>query len=173
MRLSRRLLDDEFVVVSTRTHVKALVWPALLLIVIAAVAGFLSAFPSGRARPLVQVVIWGLAFFVIIRLVGKPFLAWLTTTYTVTNRRLIGRYGIFTRRGHDIPLAGISDVTYERGILDRLLGSGTLVISDASEYGRVLLRDIPHVEQVHRKISDQMFDSADSRRTYPDTYPDR
>ena len=33
-----------------------------------------------------------------------PFLRWLTTTYTVTNRRLITRPGILTAQGHDIPM---------------------------------------------------------------------
>ena len=159
MAISRKLLnDDEFVVVSMRTHVKALLGPALILIVVAATAGFLASFPSGKERPLLVAVIWGLAFLVIAWFVIKPFLAWLTTTYTVTSHRLITRTGILSRRGHDIPLIRISDVAYEHGLIDRLLGCGTLIISDASEHGRVVLNDIPHVEQVHLKISDQLSD---------------
>ena len=77
----------------------------------------------------------------------RPFLDWLVTPYTFTNRRLITRTGILTRRGHDIPLNRISDISYEKGLIDRLFGCGTLVISDASEQGRVRLHDIPHVEQ--------------------------
>ena len=161
MAISRRLLnDDEFVVVSMRTHVKAMLGPALVLIVVAGMAGFAASFPSGKERPLLVAVIWGLAFLVIAWLVIKPFLTWLTTTYTVTNYRLITRSGILTRRGHDIPLIRISDVAYEHGLVDRMLGCGTLIISDASEYGRVVLNDIPHVEQVHLKISDQLFDKS-------------
>ncbi len=159
MAISRKLLnDDEFVIVSVRTHVKALLVPALILIVIAALAGYLSTLPSGDPRGFLVLVIWVVAFLLILWLVVKRFLAWLTTTYTVTNRRLITRTGILTRRGHDIPLARISDVAYEHGLLDRILGCGTLVISDASEQGRVKLHDIPQVEQVHLKISDQLFD---------------
>jgi uncharacterized membrane protein YdbT with pleckstrin-like domain len=160
--ISRRLLNEgEHVVVSTRTHVKALLVPALWLIVIAGVAGYASSFPSGRARPLLLAVIWGLALLVAVWLVGKPFLSWLTTTYTVTDRRLITRTGILSRRGHDIPVPRISDVAYEHGIVDRLLGCGTLVISDASEQGRVRLPDIPHVEQVHLRISELLFGHTD------------
>ena len=77
----------------------------------------------------------------------KPFLDWLLTTYTFTNRRLITRTGILTRRGHDIPMNRISDIAYEKGLIDRIFGCGTLVVSDASEQGRVELQDIPHVEQ--------------------------
>lgn len=159
--ISRKLLNqDEDVVVSARTHVKALILPALLMIVIAAVAGFLTSLPTGAPRVFLTWVIWLVALGVIGWLVVRPFLTWLATTYTVTDRRLITRTGILTRRGHDIPLIRISDVSYEHGLLDRLLGCGTLVISDASEQGRVKLHDIPQVEQVHLKISELLFERA-------------
>lgn len=172
MAISRRLLNEgERVVVSTRTHVKALLLPAVWLILIAAVAGYLSTFPTGRAAPLLVAVIWGVALVVAFWLVAKPFLRWLTTTYTVTDRRLITRTGILSRRGHDIPMPRISDVAYEHGLVDRLLGCGTLVVSDASERGRVRLPDIPHVEQVHLQISDLLFGHTD--RGPRDQYDDR
>ena len=53
----------------------------------------------------------------------------------------------------------ISDVAYEHGLVDRLLGCGTLVISDASERGQVRLHDIPRVEQVHLQLSDLLYTS--------------
>ncbi|HET6699726.1 MAG TPA: PH domain-containing protein [Nocardioidaceae bacterium] len=164
MVISRKLLnDDEFVVVSTRTHVKALLLPAVLLIVVAAVAGYLTTLPSGDPRQLLVLVIWIVALGVIAWWVLRPFLAWLSATYTVTNRRLITRRGVLTRRGHDIPLHRISDVAYEHGLLDRILGCGTLVISDASEFGRVELHDIPQVEQVQLAISELLSEGADDR----------
>jgi uncharacterized membrane protein YdbT with pleckstrin-like domain len=162
--ISRKLLnDDEFVVVSTRTHVKALLLPAVLLIVVAAVAGYLTTLPSGDPRQLLVLVIWIVALGVIVWWVLRPFLVWLSATYTVTNRRLITRRGVLTRRGHDIPLHRISDVAYEHGLLDRILGCGTLVISDASEFGRVELHDIPQVEQVQLAISELLSEGADDR----------
>jgi membrane protein YdbS with pleckstrin-like domain len=147
-------MDDEHVVVCTRTHVKALLGPAVWLILIAAAAGYLSSLPAGKAATLLTVVVWALAFLVACKVVFAPFLRWLSATYTVTNRRLITRTGVLSRRGHDIPLQRINDVAYERGLLDRLLGCGTLVISDASERGSVELPDIPRVEQVQLLVSD-------------------
>lgn len=165
MAISRRLLnDDESVVVSTRTHGKALVGPLLVLIVLAALAGFLSTFTSvaGRAQPLLVAVIWGITALFVFRWVVRPFLVWLTTTYTVTNHRLISRSGVLSRRGHDIPLSRISDVAYERGLMDRVLGCGTLIVSVASDQ-HVELNDIPQVEQVHMKIHDLLFEEAETR----------
>ncbi len=93
-------------------------------------------------------------------------LIWLTATYTITTRRLITRHGVITRRGHDIPLTRISDVAYEKDLIDRLLGCGTLVISDASTHGQVALPDIPRVEDVQRKLNDLLHDlhTDDDRR---------
>jgi len=172
--ISRKLLNaDESVVVSTRTHVKALVGPLLLLILLAAVAGVVTSFTAGAgaAKPLLDVVIWGLAALLAALWVGRPFLEWLTTTYTVTDQRLITRTGILTRRGHDIPLTRISDVAYERGVVDRVLGCGTLLVSVASEQ-RVRLDDIPHVEQVHLRIQDLLFDGEETRALDPNASDD-
>jgi uncharacterized membrane protein YdbT with pleckstrin-like domain len=163
--ISRKLLnDDESVVVSTRTHGKALLGPLLLLMLIAAVAGFIASFTgaAGRAAPLLQVVIGVVAALVAVKVVVRPFLTWLTTTYTVTDQRLITRWGVLSRHGHDIPLDRISDVAYERGLLDRVLGCGTLLVSVASEQ-RVVLHDIPHVERVHLQIQDLLFGGAETQ----------
>ncbi len=155
---ARLLNDGEYVVVSTRTHVKALLGPALLLILLAAVSGFvISVLPDpGRARLLVQAVVWGLALVVAIGWVVKPFLRWLTTTYTFTNRRFVKRSGLIAKSGRTIPLNRISGVDFEIGVIDRIFGCGTLVVTDASESGSVLLHDIPHVERVQMQVSEEL-----------------
>ena len=169
MALPRRLLnDDESVVVSTRTHGKALVRPLSVLIVLAAAAGLLSTFtaPAGRAKPLLDLVVWGVAGVLALFWVARPVLEWLTTTYTLTDQRLITRWGLVSRHGHDIPLSRISDVAYERGLLDRMLGCGTLVVSVASEQ-RVRLHDIPQVERVHLKMQDLLHDGQQTQAFDP------
>jgi uncharacterized membrane protein YdbT with pleckstrin-like domain len=155
--ISRRLLNEgEHIVLSTRTHVKALIVPAVVLIILAGLAGYLSSLPDGTSAGTWRWVIWILAGLLIAWFVVRPFLVWLCTTYTFTNRRLITREGLLTRRGHDVPLNRISDIAYEKGLVDRVFGCGTLVISDASEHGRVLLHDIPQVEQAQLTISEQL-----------------
>jgi uncharacterized membrane protein YdbT with pleckstrin-like domain len=154
---SKLLQPGEAVVVDVRTHAKALLLPAVWLVLVAAVAGYASSLPRGDSAGTVVAVVWGIALVVLLVVAVRPFLVWLTTTYTVTDRRLITRTGVLSRRGHDIPVPRISDVAYEHGLVDRMLGCGTLVISDASEQGRVRLPDIPHVEHVHLAISDLLF----------------
>ncbi|RLV49927.1 PH domain-containing protein [Nocardioides mangrovicus] len=158
MAISSKLLNPgESVVISTRTHWKALVLPVLALVVVAAVAGFaLSRLDNAVARWVVVVV----AVVLLVWWTLLPFLRWVTSTYTVTSRRLITRHGILTRTGHDIPLNRISDVSYERGVVDRLVGCGTLIISDASTHGRVSLPDVPGVEAIQLKLSDLLYGHA-------------
>ncbi len=162
MVLSRKLLNDgEHVILSTRTHVKVLFLPAVVLIIVAGIAGYLSSLPNGDHANVWRIVIWSIAGLLVIAFTVAPFLSWLLTTYTFTSRRLITRNGVFTRRGHDIPLNRISDISYEKSLLDRMFGCGTLVVSDASELGRVELRDIPRVEQAQLTVSDELYHRAD------------
>jgi uncharacterized membrane protein YdbT with pleckstrin-like domain len=159
--ISSKLLNEgEHVLLTTRTHVKALLLPAVALIAVAGLAGYLSSLPSGDQAGIWRLVIWVVAGALVLWFSVAPFLRWLMRTYTFTNRRLITRNGVLTRRGHDIPLNRISDISYEKSLLDRIFGCGTLVVSDASELGRVPLHDIPRVEQVQLTVSEELYNQV-------------
>lgn len=165
MAISAKLLgEDEYVVVSTRTHWKALIFPVFLLLVVAAGGGFLAAIvPSGSLQTPGRIAILAVGVVILATFALKPFLNWYFSTYTVTNRRLITRHGILTRTGRDIPLMRINDVSYEHGLIDRVLGCGTLHIESAGERGQVVLPDVPHVEHVHLQMSDLLFGGPEGK----------
>ena len=151
MAISQKLLNDgEAVVISTRTHPKALLVPVLALVVLLAVG---VAIQTMVDQHVVTLVAWVLVAVGVVWYVLRPFLVWASASYTFTDRRLITRTGVLTRRGHDIPLSRISDVASELGLVDRMLGCGTLIISDASTHGSVRLPDIPHVEDTQRRLN--------------------
>jgi membrane protein YdbS with pleckstrin-like domain len=160
MGISKRLLSEgEYVVLSVRSHGKALIGPvAVFFVVVGAVIAVLMLNPNNTILASGAAIV---AVPVLILLSLIPFLRWLTSTYTVTNRRLITRQGLITRTGRDIPLFRINDVAYEKHLLDRILGCGTLIISDATEKAGVVLPDIPNVEQVQLQISDLLFSNDD------------
>ena len=89
-----------------------------------------------------------------------PVLVWRTTVYELTTRRMRLRDGILTRNGRDIPLSRITDVSFRKGVLDRILGSGTLVVESAGEHGELLLKEIPHVE----RVSSTLFQLVEEER---------
>jgi membrane protein YdbS with pleckstrin-like domain len=158
--ISKNLLNEgESVVVDTRTHPKALLLPIFALVVFLAIGTIVQ---TQTDEGIVHKVVWVLVGIGILWFFVRRLLIWLTATYTITTRRLITRHGVITRRGHVIPLTRVSDVAYEKDLVDRLLGCGTLVISDASTHGQVALPDIPHVEDVQRKLNDLLHDLHDA-----------
>lgn len=154
MSLPRRLMTDgERVVVSTRTHVKVLLGPALVLLVVAAAGGFLAAWTRDQVGPGAAWVVAGVALLLVLWRSVLPFLRWLTWTYTVTDRRIVEQRGLVTRTGRVIPLSRVNDVSFEKNLDDRLLGCGTLVVHDASEQSGLRLHDIPRVDELHRTLT--------------------
>lgn len=167
MGLSRKMmLDGETVVLSVRTHVKALFLPFIWLVVVAALTGFLAATAGGPGDGWDDgwvrrgIVITGVVLIVWLSVL--PFLRWLAWTYTITDKRLIEQRGLLTRSGRVIALNRITDVAYEKNLNDRIFGCGTLIIHDASEQSGLELDDVPGVASVHRTLSQLIFDSRNA-----------
>src|ERR1700744_4717469 len=147
------LTDDEQPVLFLHPHWKTLIRPVLVAVLVLVLALVIeAAIPSGRAAGAGRLIVAVIALLALMLWLIAPVLRWRTTTYELTTRRLRTRFGILTRRGRDIPMTRISDVSFEQGLLDRLLGSGRLVVESAGEHGQIVLRDIPHVEQVQATL---------------------
>jgi uncharacterized membrane protein YdbT with pleckstrin-like domain len=141
------LTDDERLVLLLHPHWKTLIRPlAFAVIAIAAALVLEVVIPSSSAAAAERLVVAAVALLALMLWLIVPVLRWRTTTYELTTRRLKVRAGIVTRHGRDIPLARINDVSFEKGPLDRLLGSGRLVVESAGEHGQIVLTDIPRVE---------------------------
>jgi membrane protein YdbS with pleckstrin-like domain len=144
---------DEQPVLLLHPHWKTLVGPVLLaVIVVAAALVAVAVIPSGSAAAAGRLAVAAIAILALMLWLMVPVLRWRTTTYELTTRRLRVRAGIVTRHGRDIPLARINDISFSKGPLDRLLGSGRLVVESAGEHGQILLDDIPHVEFVQATL---------------------
>ena len=141
------LTEDEHLVLRLHPHWKTLIGPVLVAVLVVAAALIAEVvIPSNSAAAVERLVVAAVAILAVMLWLIVPVLRWRTTTYELTTRRLRVRDGILTRRGRDIPLARINDVSFEKGLLDRLLGSGRLVVESAGEHGQILLNDIPRVE---------------------------
>jgi enoyl-CoA hydratase/carnithine racemase/membrane protein YdbS with pleckstrin-like domain len=127
--------------------------PVLAFVIIAAAVGVGAALIPREARPIGQLAIALLGVVLLIWLVLIPFLRWRTTTYTITNRRLITRSGILNKVGKDLPLNRINEVSYERSLIDRMLGCGSLIVQTAAEDGTIVLHDVPDVEHVNLEMT--------------------
>jgi uncharacterized membrane protein YdbT with pleckstrin-like domain len=94
------LTGGESVIVDTRSPWKAILWPAVLLVLVVVAAPYLTQLADNTY---VTWVAWIIALAVLVTWSIKPFLEWLTATCTITAKRLITREGLISRRGHDIP----------------------------------------------------------------------
>ena len=157
MALSQKLLSqDEVVVRHMHTHIKTLL-PAIIvesiLVIVAAVGSF---YVPENARYWALPTIWIAVLLLSIPLILVPWIKWITTTYTVTTKRVITRTGIMKRTGHDLPLTRISDIQIEKDFDDRIFGCGTLALQTSAD-DPLLLRDVPKVETVQVEISNLLF----------------
>ena len=137
-----------------RPHAKELVVPVLVLLLVSPAATYLvTVMPENGAQAWLRWAVVVVAALVLLRWTVWPFLRWLTTSYVVTDRRLITRTGVLARHGRDMPLSRVNDVTFAHtNLLERMLGCGTLVVESAGERGQVVLRDVPRVEEVQRDV---------------------
>jgi uncharacterized membrane protein YdbT with pleckstrin-like domain len=147
------LTGSEQPVLLLHPHWKTLIGPLLLAVLVVAVALIAEVLiPSGKAAAIERLVVAAVAIAALMLWLMAPALRWRMTTYELTTRRMRVREGVLTRRGRDIPLARINDVSFEKGLLDRLLGTGRLVVESAGEHGQIVLRDIPRVESTQATL---------------------
>ena len=119
-------------------HWKTLVRPVVLTFVVVAVllAGEVL-IPANKLAGVERLALAAVAVVLLMWWLMIPILVWRTTVYELTTRRMRLRDGILTRNGRDIPLSRITDVSFRKGVLDRILGSGTLVVESAGEHGEL------------------------------------
>jgi len=155
----RRLLnDDEQVMVEVRPHAVFLAGPSVALALAIAVAVMASTRTNRGIvlLPLLAIVLVALGWF-LLRVAG-----WAATTLVVTDQRLVLRSGVF-RRGRELPLGRVDEITITRTLLTRLLGAGDLVIGSAGQLGGEVFSCCPHPRRVRDTIHEQV--SASARRS--------
>lgn len=159
--------NDEQVQFELRPSWKTLVWPIVWLLVIVAAFAFLMAkvnsWFDGTTSTIMLWIVGVVALIALIVLVIRPFIFWWTTQYVFTNRRIIIRTGIIARRGRDMPLSKVNDVSFDNTVWDRLFNCGSLMVQSAAESGQLIIENIPDVENVQREVY-RLHDEDDAFR---------
>jgi uncharacterized membrane protein YdbT with pleckstrin-like domain len=149
MAYPQRLLSPgERVETEFRPHWKVLISPVALVVVSIVVAVVLNRQLDGTLQwlgPLVAIVLGLVAG-------ARAWFNWLFTKYIVTNERLIVREGPIARRGKEIPLERIDNISFSQTVGERILRSGDLIIESAGEGGQSLYSDIPKPEDTQSMI---------------------
>ena len=153
MRYDQSLAPGEESVQVLHPHWKTLVGPiALTFVVVAVLLVGEVLIPGSKYATIERLALAAVAIVLVMWWLMYPLLRWRTTVYELTTRRMRLRDGIIARNGRDIRLSRITDVSFRKGLLDRLLGCGTLIVESAGEHGELLLTEIPHVEHVQSTL---------------------
>lgn len=166
MAYPRNLLGEgEVIEFEMRPHWRGLILPVIWLLLTVFVGAWLFTLMGSWdnivetiGRP--AIIIIGL--FIVIAWVVRPFLYWVTTQYVFTNRRIITRAGVISKKGRDMPLAKVNNVSFEVGVLGRILNYGRLEITSASDENLVI-DDVPNVEVIQRDVY-RLHEQDDERR---------
>ncbi len=81
---------------------------------------------------------------------------WKTTNFVVTTDRLIFRAGVVSKQGKEIPLERLNDISFSQTVIERLLGSGDLMIESGGERGQQNFSDIRSPAKVQNEIYRQI-----------------
>jgi uncharacterized membrane protein YdbT with pleckstrin-like domain len=146
MAFPRKLLNEgEQVVLDLRPHWSFFAGPTAAL-----VAALVLAIVVHGVKVL-NVASLAVALAALLWILGR-YARWATTNFVVTSDRLIHRYGVLAKRGQEILLERINDVSYRRTLLQRVIGAGDLVIESAGEKGQEPFDHISHPERVQNTI---------------------
>jgi uncharacterized membrane protein YdbT with pleckstrin-like domain len=100
--------------------------------------------------------LWGVVALAWAVWLGIKFLVWQFTYFVVTDNRVIYRTGVLAKRGVEIPLERVNNINFSQGIIDRLVGAGSLEIESAGTDGQSRFTDVRHPDGVQQEIYRQM-----------------
>lgn len=159
MRLASRgsAPPAEHLLIETRPHGRALVRPALVAVIGAALAGMAGGFAELQAPaadggtdafPVLVVLIAVVYALVVVRWTVVPWLRWRGQVFGVTDQRIVARSGLLRTHRFEIPLSRVGAIQYRHTVSDRLFGTGTLIV-DSDRGERAEFPDLPRISDVH------------------------
>lgn len=154
------LVPGETIIMHRHPHWKMMVVPVVVLLVVVGLGSYLAAVIGAQSWGLwARVAVLVIALAIVIRFTLAPLIRWRTTHFVITNRRVLVREGLITRRGMDIPMRRITGVQFRQSLFERLFGVGTLVMESASD-DPLEFADVPGIEEVHGLLYQEVAKGA-------------
>lgn len=120
--IDRNLLPEERILFRTKKHLIIFFWPAIITIFSVFVTGYLN------ADPILAVISWSPWFLALILWIYCG-IAYITSEFVVTNKRVMMREGFFVRHTNEMRIATISQVNVDQSLLGQLLNYGMVSIN--------------------------------------------
>ncbi len=160
--VNKYLLPHERQVITVHQHPAVLIRPIFEVLVGLAIAGWLSN-SVAHGNGTVILVIWLLWALVLLRLLVKVF-EWSQNYFVVTSQRMLLATGVLTRKVNMLPLSKVTDMSFQRTPLGRILGFGQFVVESAGQDQAMRIVDyLPYPEQLYLEVCGLIFkDKEDS-----------
>jgi len=157
--LDRYLLGSERLVVAVRRHPARLLEPTLSAVGSLMLVGWLDSYVVG-SLPVVVDLLW-LGWLAVVARAAWMFFEWRHDWFVATDQRLILAYGLITRKVAMMPLMKVTDLSYNRSPLGRLLGYGEFVLESAGQDQAMrAVTWLPSPDVLYRRICREIFDPA-------------
>jgi len=154
--VNKYLLPHERQVITVHQHPAILIRPIFEVLIGLAIAGWLTV-AIAKNNGVALLVIWILFGIVFIRLVIKV-IEWGETYFVVTSQRFILATGLVTRQVKMMPLAKVTDMTFERSATGRILGYGEFILESAGQNQALeRIKHLPYPEQLYLEVCGLIF----------------
>lgn len=150
----RYLALDERLVVRMRRHPavlgKTVLQTAGVLFVALALSVWLT---PGKGNDFVNTIL-GVVILAAVARLGWRLWEWSVERIVVTDRRLLEVSGVLTRKVGSMPLDKVTDMTYRRSFLGRILGYGAFIVeSPGQKQALELINFIPQPDDFYQTVT--------------------
>src|ERR1700734_1506481 len=153
--VNKYLLPHERQVITVHQHPAVLIRPIFEVLVGLAIAGWLSNVVHGNGIALLVIwVLWGVLF---VRLAVKVY-EWTETYFVVTSQRFLLTKGLLVKKVNMMPLAKVTDMSFQRSSMGRILGYGEFILESAGQDQALNHVDhLPYPEQLYLEVCGLIF----------------
>ena len=159
--VNRYLLPHERQVVSVHQHPAVLIGRIFVVLVAFVAAVWLSisvASDNGTAL----LIIWFLWGLLLVWLAVKV-VDWSLNYFVVTSQRLLLAQGFIVRKVNMMPLAKVTDMSFQRTAVGQILGYGEFIVESAGQDQALRnVRFLPHPEQLYLEVCGLIFKETDA-----------
>ena len=170
--LERYLVDGETVIVAVRLHWFHLARHILIALAATALAVWVDVevplSPGGMLLHNGSILFfWGAAVWLLWRVLN-----WRRDWFVATDKRFLLFYGFIRRRVAMMPLLKVTDMTYDRSLLGRVVGYGKFMLESAGQDQALSTIDhVPDADTHYRAICTQLFGPGSMVRFAPGGIP--
>ena len=148
------LHESEDIVIDRKPHLWFLVHPVAAFVVTLVLGSLAASKINPRNGHVNGWISWASIVLPVFSLLWFvwTYITWRTTNFVVTTDRLIFRQGVVAKKGKEIPLERINDISFNQTIFERLIGAGDLLIESGGEQGQQRFTDIRKPFEVQNLI---------------------